>query len=105
MLAKLTQASLYANSAVKELIETGGSMIENFVEPKDHCCLIYKDTNYGHQLNADDQYCHTGPGYTNFDVWHDGFNDMVSSWQCGKNVRYDFCFDHTVTDKCPHDGN
>ena len=33
MLAKLTQASLYANSAVKELIETGASTIENFAEP------------------------------------------------------------------------
>ena len=47
MLARLTQAALYANSEIKEYFETGPSMIEpNYSYPGDKCCTIYKGSNY-----------------------------------------------------------
>ena len=90
MLAKLTQAALYANSEVKDYFKTSGpSMVEpNYEYPGDKCCTIYTNGSYSGDSR---KYCHNGGSYTKISLDAYDFNDRVSSWHCGKHISYKFC--------------
>lgn len=57
--------------------------------PGDDCCVLYEDGNFGgHYFKVCSSKAYA---YTNL---HDyGWGDVVSSWACGKNVKYDLCND------------
>ena len=103
MLAKLTQAALYANSKVKEHFKTGPSIIEpNYGYPGDKCCTVYRDGSFSSDSKT---FCHNGGSYTNINFSEQGFNDTMSSWHCGKKISYKFCHDVSHSGDCETDGN
>ena len=101
MLSKLTQSALFAVSQVEELQDqailfnrpkisvSDVKLVEpNFTAPRDECCNLYADANYGG--GAPVTFCLPEGGDNLFSSL-DSFNDKTSSWACGKRVAYDFC--------------
>jgi hypothetical protein len=55
--------------------------------PGDNCCRLYSHINFGGSSKA---FCHSG-SKTKIHLNHvSGWNDVAGSWNCGKNVKYDF---------------
>ena len=89
MLSKIASAAMYANTRVKEMldrnIQTIGHPILTYSYPGDHCCTVYEAANYGMRAlrlcyPLQDPY-----------MSHYGFDNIISSWYCGKNVMIRLC--------------
>ena len=105
MLAKLTQAALYAtNTEVKEYLKTGTTIDKlSFEYPGDKCCTLYVGYDFTGEQRT---FCHTeGSNYTNINLLDKGFDNTVSSWHCGKAITYEFYIDPSQSGHCETDGS
>jgi hypothetical protein len=65
--------------------------------PGDYECLLYEHPGFnGREMSM---YVYPERCFATYDMrWYD-FNDKMSSWSCGKNVKADFC-DEPVGKDC-----
>jgi hypothetical protein len=62
--------------------------------PGDECCTLYQDDDFWVPMG---RFCLNGD-YNVIDMVPWGFNDRTSSYWCGKNVWYKFCYDGPGTE-------
>lgn len=62
--------------------------------PGDYCCNLYPATRYGMDPKS---VCYDPKkgGKQLTDLTNTSYHDVISSWWCGKNVSYDFCYAST----------
>ena len=64
--------------------------------PGDYCCILYSEENY---WGLSKTFCITASIETyEWDLANYDFSDTMSSYQCGKNVTYEFCLNSS--DNC-----
>jgi hypothetical protein len=64
--------------------------------PGDYECLLYEHPSFDGRevsMTVDPNNCST-----TYDMRWNDFNDKMSSWACGKNVKADFCDDPVEKD-------